>query len=305
VQEGLVAPDPSPLSGTITADAASLPAEVAAALATPTPGRELRVEAAGIPFAAIEWGERDAPPILLAHGVTSSSRVWWRVGPALAASGRHVVAPDLPGHGRTGHWQGRPGFGETAAEIAAFVTAAGLEPGALAVIGHSWGAMCAARLPAVGLEPERILLLDPPALPLTAMALMTTDPVERHYDNASEAVAAIRAANPAWTDRDVEAKADGLCLMQEGAVRAVLLENGDWDGGLAALAHPAAASVPTWLIRADPGSGGFFPDAALPPFLAMLGAARVITIAGAPHSPQRTHPEATLLAILGALTAER
>jgi pimeloyl-ACP methyl ester carboxylesterase len=32
-----------------------------------------------------------------------------------------------------------------------------------------------------------------------------------------------------------------------------------------------------------------------------VGPARLVTIAGGPHSPQRTHPEATLVALLRAL----
>jgi pimeloyl-ACP methyl ester carboxylesterase len=55
------------------------------------------------------------------------------------------------------------------------------------------------------------------------------------------------------------------------------------------------------VIRGSPDSGCLVPDAALPAFRARVGRGHVITIAGAPHSPQRTHPEATVLAILHAL----
>jgi hypothetical protein len=34
---------------------------------------------------------------------------------------------------------------------------------------------------------------------------------------------------------------------------------------------------------------------------ARIGAEHVLTVAGGPHSPQRTHPEATLVALLRAL----
>ena len=68
--------------------------------------------------------------------------------PALAATGRRVVAVDLPGHGRTGHWQGHHRFRDNAADVAAFVRAAGLAREDLQVVGHSWGAVTAAALPA-------------------------------------------------------------------------------------------------------------------------------------------------------------
>lgn len=278
-----------------------LPATVAAALREPSPGREWTVDIDGLPWRTLAWGDPTAPPVLLIHGVTSNAETFWRIGPAVAATGRHVVAVDLPGHGRTGGWRSRHRFLETAADLAAFVRVAGLEPGELAVLGHSWGGMIVASLPAAGLRPAVLILLDPPALPVSAMELMTNDPAERHYPSLAEARAFVREANPGWHDGDVEAKAQGIQDFDEAAVYAVLVENGDWDGGLAALADPAAAGIPTWLIRGEFETGGLIPEAWLPAFQERLGPDRVITIAEGPHSPQRTHPEATTLAILRAL----
>ena len=223
------------------------------------------------------------------------------MAPAIAAAGRHVIVVDLPGHGRTGHWQGRHRFAETGADLAAWVRAAGLNRPGLAVLGHSWGGMVVAALPAAGLRPDRLILLDPPALPVSAMELMTHDPLERKYDTLDEAVGAIHSVNPGWSDGDTYAKALGLTQCDEAAVLAVLLENGDWDGGLGALADPAAKDVPVWLIRGEFAHGGLIPDAVVPTFAARIGAEHIITIADAPHSPQRMYPEATILAILRAL----
>lgn len=47
-----------------------------------------------------EWGSGDRCAVLL-HGMSASSRVFHRLGPALADRGFRVVAPDLPGHGRS------------------------------------------------------------------------------------------------------------------------------------------------------------------------------------------------------------
>src|SRR3954449_1151560 len=71
--------------------------------------------AAGIPFSSLAWGDPDDRPLILIHGVTASATIWWRIGPALAASGRRVVAVDLPGHGVTGHWVGHHRFRDNAA----------------------------------------------------------------------------------------------------------------------------------------------------------------------------------------------
>jgi pimeloyl-ACP methyl ester carboxylesterase len=278
-------------------------ATVVAALAAPGPAREATVEAAGIPFHVLAWGDDAAAPLLLLHGVTASAATWWRVGPAIAATGYCVVAPDLPGHGLTGHWTGHHRFRDSARDLAAFARVAlpGVDAAAVRVVGHSWGAMTAAALPAVGFVPERLVMIDPPAIPLGVIGLMLQDPVERHYDDLDEAVRVIGQANPTWSYGDVVAKAEGLTQFEDAAARSVLSDNGDWDGGLADLADPAARNVPVRLIRGDPERGGYIPESALPGFVARLGAEHIATIAGAPHSPHRTHPAETTLAILRAL----
>jgi pimeloyl-ACP methyl ester carboxylesterase len=274
-----------------------------AALAAPRPPEELTVAAANIPFHALAWGDPGAPPIVLMHGVASNARGWWRIGPAIAAAGYRVIAPDLPGHGLTGHWQGHVAFRENAADLAAFSDAAvgGVDAGLVRVIGHSWGAMTAATFPAVGYLPRRLVLVDPPTIPLAVIALMLEDPAERRYDDLETALTSVGSLNQTWAYGDVFAKAEALTQADEPAVRAILTENGDWDGGLGGLSDPGARDVPTRLIRGDPAAGGLVPDAALPAFVARLGEEQVTTIAGGPHSPHRTKPEETTRALLRAL----
>lgn len=290
-------PDP------IVATLADLPPAVADALETadPAAGEWTTTEAAGIPFASIAWGDPAARPLVLIHGVTASSGIWWRVGPALAASGRRVIAVDLPGHGRTGHWTGHHRFRDMAADVAAWIRASGLDVPELQVIGHSWGAMITAGLPLAGIRPATLVLLDPAAVPWAVISQMASDPEEQPYPDIETAMGALAAANPIWALEDVRAKAEALARLDGTAARAVLLDNGDWDGGLADLADPAAAGIPTWLVRADPATGSLIPDAAIPAFASLLGPDHILTLAGAPHAPQRTHPAATTLALLRAL----
>jgi len=213
-----------------------------------------------------------------------------------------VVAVDMPGHGRAPRsttWSTR--FADTAAEVVAFARAAGLARADLAVVGHSWGGMVSAELPRAGLTPARLVLLDPPVLTHARMVALTEQPTERAYDSIEAATAAVRRANPGWSDGDVRAKALALTEFNPDLVLSVLLGNGDWDGGMAALRHPSATGASVWLIRGEFATGGFIPDSKVPAIERLLGADHVITIAGGPHSPQRTHPEATVLAILRAL----
>ena len=290
------------LAAPLTAGRGDLPAAVAAALDDPAAPELGHVDATGVHFATRAWGNPAAAPILLIHGATASSRVWWRLGPALAAGlDCRVVAVDQAGHGLTEQWTGHHRFVDNAIDVVAFADAAGLARPDLRVIGHSWGGMTAAALPAAGLAPGILVLLDPPAIPLAAMSTMLDDPIERHYDDVDEALDALGRLYPTWPWGDVVAKAEALTQFDEAAVRAVLTENGDWDGGLAALSDPAAAAVATRLVRGEPASGGLVPDAAAAAIAARVGAEHVLTIRGGSHSPMRIRLEATVLALLRAL----
>ncbi len=279
------------------------------AIGDPWPGTAGQTAAAGIRWAWTTWGPPDGPPVLALHGVGSSAATFWRLGPALATTGRRVVAVDQAGHGATGGWIGHHRFRDNAADVAAFARAAGLAgtaeltrtAGRPVVIGHSWGAVTAAALPTVGFRPDRLVLIDPPAVPVAAMRALADDPSESPYADLAVARAAVRSANPGWDDREVLAKAAAIQAMDPVAVRSVLTDNGDWDGGLADLAGPAAADIPVLVIRGEPEHGGLTPDAYVDDLVQRVGRAKVVTIAGAGHSPLRDDPVTTIGAILGAL----
>ena len=284
----------SDLPPAVAAVLAALPGAVDAGTRTVT-------EAAGIPFSSLAWGHPADRPLVLIHGITASARIWWRVGPALAASGRHVVAPDLPGHGQTGHWTGHHRFRDNAADVAAWIRAMALDLPELQVVGHSWGGMTAAALPVAGIRPAALVLLDPPAIPYAFISQMASDPSEVSYPDLETAVREVGRLNPTWPADDVRAKAEAVTQLEIEAARSVLLENGDWDGGLADISDPVAVGIPIWLVRGDPASGGLVPDPALPGFAARIGADHVVTLAGAPHAPQRTHPAELTAALLAVL----
>ena len=159
-----------------------------------------------------------------------------------------------------------------------------------------------AHLPIAGIRPRVLILLDPPSLTLAELEVYAQDPTERPYATIAEATAVVRKANPSWSDGDIAAKAQALTEFNADAVLAVMLRNGDWDSGMIALRDPRAAGVPTWVIRGEWANGCLIPDFVVPAIEAQLGQDHVITIRGAPHSPQRTHPEATLVALLRGLS---
>src|SRR5262245_329949 len=253
-------------------------------------------------WATRSWGGPQDPPLLLAHGIMSDGGVYWRLGPAIAAAGWRVIAVDLPGHGGTGPWNGRHALADTSADLGAFIGAAKIDLARLVVLGHSWGGMVTAGLPAAGARPRALILLDPPYLELDELVAMTRDPVEHVYGSVDEARANLEAANLGWSDGDLEAKAQALTLFDADAATAVLSRNGNWDAGLTALADPKAAGVPAWILRGEPRSGCLIPDEVVPDLAARVGADHVLTIKNASHSPMRTRdPAAATLAILHAL----
>ena len=92
------------------------------------------IEIHGQPVTFHMMGE--GPPILLIHGITSSSRTWKRVMPRLAES-HAVIAPDLLGHGRSAKPQGDYSLGAYASGIRDLLVA--LEVPNATVVGHSLG----------------------------------------------------------------------------------------------------------------------------------------------------------------------
>jgi pimeloyl-ACP methyl ester carboxylesterase len=67
-----------------------------------TGARPFTVQARGLAFACLEWGEPSSPPMVLLHGLTGHARTWDHVAADLAGS-FHALVPDQRGHGDTQH----------------------------------------------------------------------------------------------------------------------------------------------------------------------------------------------------------
>lgn len=101
---------------------------------TPTLGS---VSVHGTRIAYREAGPDDGPLILLIHGVASQSATWELALPFLAEHGLHVLAPDLPGHGRSEPGHGDYSLGGFATLLRDLLLTRGLGPATL--VGHSMG----------------------------------------------------------------------------------------------------------------------------------------------------------------------
>jgi pimeloyl-ACP methyl ester carboxylesterase len=99
----------------------------------------------GIEIAYQEWGQRTASvPVVLHHGFVADANANW-VGPgvvdALLAAGRHVIAPDARGHGRSAkpHDPGAYGEQRMARDLAALLDVS--DAGPIDLVGYSMGAV--------------------------------------------------------------------------------------------------------------------------------------------------------------------
>lgn len=115
-------------------------------------GREHRVRVGQYDVRWREAGE--GPAIVLVHGLGLSADFWWRNGPPLAAAGFRVLAPDLPGFGKTDgpEYLSVP---DQARWITGWADAMGLGPAAY--VGHS--VSCQTALQIAAEHPERVTAL--------------------------------------------------------------------------------------------------------------------------------------------------
>lgn len=106
-------------------------------------------------------------PTILIHGLGASSRWWFPLFPELTSANLRILAPDLPGFGRT------PGptlpIAEAARLIVQFADHLGLPD--FFLVGHSMGGAITAQLAAdFGGRARRLVLIDSAGIPIRVSA---------------------------------------------------------------------------------------------------------------------------------------
>lgn len=100
------------------------------------PDRSRRVDAWGIELAVYEWGEPEAPPLLLAHGGFDFAGTFDVFAPLLADGGWRVVSWDQRGHGDSDH-AALYSWDSDVRDILAVLDTVSRRP--VALVGHSKG----------------------------------------------------------------------------------------------------------------------------------------------------------------------
>lgn len=101
-------------------------------MATPSSHKQIELHGQAVTYRRMGSG----PALVLIHGITSSSRTWSTVMPALAEH-YDVIAPDLLGHGHSAKPRGDYSLGAYASGIRDLLVA--LEIPTATIVGHSLG----------------------------------------------------------------------------------------------------------------------------------------------------------------------
>ena len=115
---------------------------------------------------AWQYGDPDGAPLLLVHGFRGDHHGLQGIAQGLAETlpGVRAIVPDLPGFGQTPAVPGREHTIELYGEwLRAF--AAAVAPDGFAVLGHSFGSLVVSAAIAGGLQPSRLILINPISAP--------------------------------------------------------------------------------------------------------------------------------------------
>jgi pimeloyl-ACP methyl ester carboxylesterase len=140
--------------------------------------RSLRVRANGAELHLLEWGEPDAQPVLMIHGMRAHARWFTPVGPAVAAAGFRALSLDLRGHGQSGH---TPPYGPAVYGDDAIALVDALALTRPILVGHSMGGGVAVRAAAcLGARLRALVIVDstlgPPPRPTSLSARESDEP---------------------------------------------------------------------------------------------------------------------------------
>lgn len=247
----------------------------------------------GRPFTAA------GPVVVFLHGAAMDHTCWSSQTRYFAHHGHGVLAPDLPGHGRSG---GRPldSVEALADWVLALLDAAGAARGAL--VGHSLGSLVA--LETAGRAPDRVA-----ALGLLATAVpMAVNPAFQALarDDTPKAIGLMMEWSFARQNHLGGSPTPGLWmtgaatrLVERAAPGLLAHDLGVASGYAGGLAAAARAACPTLLVLG--AADQMTPRKAADAVGKAIAGSRTVVIPGAGHMMMAERPDATLDALRGLL----
>jgi pimeloyl-ACP methyl ester carboxylesterase len=181
------------------------------------------------------WGEGSRTALLL-HGQFGDGLMWWEVAPHIAALGYRVIAPDLPGHGRSAS--------DPQATVESTIqNLVELCPAPEIAIGQSLGGLILAH-GAARLNVERAVFVDvplrlPPGKPPDETKQLCAE------FKAKRTLEWLRRERPHWNDRDREIEAEAAKLFDIATSLSLV-------GSLRGMDHPPPTEVRSLAVLPEP-----------------------------------------------------
>lgn len=243
-------------------------------------------------LAWVEWGPEDGAPVLCVHGLTRNGRDFDALAQALAAQGRRVICPDLPGRGAS-DWLPDAALYQPPSYVVALAHLLARLEGPVDWIGTSLGGICGMLVAAGPGNPIRRLVLNDVGARIPAAALarigayLAAAPAVFPDLAAVEAyLARVHASFGPGTDfahlarHSVRAVPGGLALHYDPAIAAPFNAAPPRDADLSAVC--ALGTAPTLILR---GTESDLLTAADARAMAAKPGARLLEIPGAGHAP--------------------
>jgi pimeloyl-ACP methyl ester carboxylesterase len=280
-------------------------------------GKELALPGGGSLFYYdVPVATKSKPAFILIHGLGDEADTWRRVIPGLNAGGFRVLAPDLPGFGRSPA-VGKPGIPGHTAAVTALARASGA--GSVVLAGNSMGALVAqkAALELPGMVKTLVLIngcfplsgKPKPGLLLTALPFLGKRWYRAFRKNHEKAW---NTLYPYYANLDALKEEDRVFLRERVIVR---VENGNQERGyFASLRSMIRLSLMgrTAFIRRFASYTGkilmlwgsedrIIPMGNTAAFRSLYPRTEFREIAGAGHLPQQEKPEEVIKELLAVL----
>ncbi|WP_413848753.1 alpha/beta fold hydrolase [Albidovulum sp.] len=251
-------------------------------------------ERAGHPTFWQVFGTGDRPALAI-HCSLASSNAWAGVADRLGHR-LTLTAFDLPGHGRSGQWQGEGDYLRETVRIAASFVDRPVD-----LIGHSFGAVAALRLALAAPEAVRTLTLIEPVLFAAARGTAAWEENAALMDRcraaftrgdreaAAEAFTGVWGTGAAWADlagRDRAAITERIHLIEAGTPALF-----DDSGAILAPGGLESLDLPVLIVRGDRSPAII--EGIAEAIAVRLPDVGVATVPGAGHMVPITHPAET------------
>jgi len=248
--------------------------------------------------------DRCALPLVMVHGVGSSSHTWDPVAVRLAAAGVRVVTVDLPGHGRSAKGRGDYSLGALACTLRDLLDH--LDIPACILVGHSLGGGIAMQftyqfpdrvsglvlVASGGLGPEASPLLRAATLPGAELVLpLVAHPRSvRALAATGRVVGFLRGGDPLLDEASLTILGDLADPAARAAFLATLRSVVDVSGQRVSAVSklPAAGHLPILLVWGD--RDPIIPIAHGRAAVELLPHGRLVVFPGAGHEPHRHDP---------------